>query len=336
MRTRRFFGAAAVVALAATGLAGTASATVITPIAPTCGMVITTSVMFTSDLVCPADGPTTAVTIAPTSATAITVDLGGHAVVTERPWGFFLVPDFHGAAHATLRGGTIRTTGGGAADFGGMHATYKNVIFDGGGIATTDDDGSRVSHCTFVHGASVSSTGTTTDIEDSTFIGNGSSRAAIDSVQTFTKAIDNTISGYAVGIRISDSLGSADFEHNHITGNGTGIEIGSPTISSELNFSVIAHNEITSNTGDGLLIHADVTLSVANNKLAFNGHDGIEVDSTTVHALHVTFTANRLLTNADWGIEAPTGNPAVTVIDGGRNLARGNVAGQCQVITCGT
>lgn len=110
-----------------------------------------------------------------------------------------------------------------------------------------------------------------------------------------------------------------------LTGNGVGLRVR--TKSADVQGSTWWGN------GSGLMLEAlpdygplELTGSVRGNRFVRNRGDGLRV----VAPNSLTVSRNAALENTGWGLYAPG------AIDGGGNIARGNGAGDCAGLVCGT
>ncbi len=261
----------------------------------------------------------------------------------------------HSTIVAAAKGPTTvqngRIVGGGGSNLSGGSHLYQNVTIDGGYIDTFADKHVVVLNSHFINGAGVTSSEDSVDIENSTFNGLASHGIAINVYATFTTVLNTTITGYGTGIAVGGDLASANFQGNHISGvHGDGIQIGGVDTVVDRVPGTISDNVSSNNAGDGIVLYTGSgigcqagTLMVSNNTTNNNTYDGIHVDPTRPpignQGLSVTLTANAANANANLGIQSPgssVGPPAITVIDGGGNTAKGNANKvQCSNVVCG-
>ena len=131
------------------------------------------------------------------------------------------------------------------------------------------------------------------------------------------------------GIRIFFGV-SATVTGNRVVGNaGSGVGVHGGF--GEGTEATIANNRAARNGRDGVLVDGvSVTTTVQHNDTARNGDDGIGIDVSDCCGDENVVRANKAYFNADLGIEAAAGTT-----DGGANRARhnGNPA-QCVGVSC--
>jgi hypothetical protein len=310
----RFLAAplAAAIGLALVGAPAAEAASKSPPIA--CGSHVTTSITLTKDLICvgPAlylDGGDTQI-----------VNLNGHTVASAPPGSETLRVEGATIEHGRIQGNVASFEGIGAA-------AYKDVIFDG----STISNGGTVKNSTLLHSIIFGSQASI-DVENSTLID-----SEVSGWETWEMAIGNNFINSTLEV---DAFGSsADFERNSMTGGGIIIDGDGGRVP-----GIIASNTIVGAPGDGIILGEGagvgnspahyVGLIVSNNQVSFSAGDGIDVQPAG-GPMNVTLTANKLVSNARYGIESPGSTPpSIIIMDGGTNVAKKNVVGQCLNITC--
>lgn len=109
------------------------------------------------------------------------------------------------------------------------------------------------------------------------------------------------------------------FERNTLTGNAaTGLSVD------RTSGAIIRHNTAEGNGDDGIALSGTGDAFVAANEANGNANDGVELDTPGN-----TLRRNSARNNGGFGINAVSGT-----IDGGRNEASGNVAGDCTGVGC--
>lgn len=303
---------------------GTAGAATVRTSAITCGMTVSTSITLTRDLVC--SGTALFVATDTTAPISLTIDLAGHTVSSISARAFNVT--------MTLENGRVA----GGVDDEGANDLYTNLTFDGGGITSVNDASPRIYNSRFIHGASIYSGENSIDIEHNVFSGAGATlggrSAAIWLTMTYSTVLDNVIAGYDTGIQVFEELGSANIQRNVLFHNGAGIRIGGPHLP-----ATIKNNLAIANRGDGIVIGDGTNSEVTGNTTILNGGDGIRIDPTPVVGTSPSGIIARLSRNASWanggwGIEAPPASASIAVVDGGRNSAHFNRAGQCRNFPC--
>ena len=311
-----------VVAVTPTVVVSESAGASIPPLVGTCDMTITSSIKLANDVSCVG---LPVMTIQAPSGKQIVVDLGGHAVSSTN------VP----AVQLSNAGGTVSVQNGRVV--GGLLATgtgttsapfqlLQKLTFDGEGV-TSSGSNVKVKHSVFANGANVTGQHAGWDLESNTFIGNGTGGPAIDVINSSGLALFNKISGYDVGISIVN--GDLQFvQRNQIMGNGTGIRIGDSSGSPA--FADLIDNTIEFSRGDGVVASDGATGILTSNHIRQNGGDGVLLQPTGASSTlsTFTFTNNVVKLNAGIGIAAAS-TSTITVIDGGSNSAKQNVAGQC-------
>jgi len=307
----------------------------------TCGMLVSASITLTHDLSC----PETALFVqqdlnAPVDA--LTIDLAGHTVTsaTEPP-----VVARDKAITMTLKNGRLVTTDAQASvEDEGHDNVYEHVTFDQGTLISVNDAFPHISHCTFIHGASVFTDQNSVAIEHNTFSNAGAPPTSLSTAlgaialnSTGSTVIGNTITGYSTGIGVSGDLGRANVRDNVLARNGTGIQIAG--VGNALMAVTVKKNIAIGNRGDGIVVGDSTNSDISRNTALLNGGDGIHIDPTPPFpgapiALIAKLTRNVALANAKWGIEAPANSAHVAVVDGDRNVAHFNRVGQCLNLTC--
>jgi hypothetical protein len=313
------------------GAAG--AATVRSTSSVTCGMAVTTSITLTHDLNCP--GVALSVQNDGRTPIAITVDLGGHTVTSS---GRVTIEARDHTVTMTLRNGRIGGAGTAVEDEGASDV-YTRLTFDGAGIISVNDSSPSIIYCGFIHGAFVNAGENSIDIEHNIFNGFGATpnRAgvAIGLSLTYSTVVGNFITGYGTGVSVSDDLGSADVRSNVLVRNGTGIRVAGPHLP-----ATIKGNVVIASRGDGIVIGDGTNSEVTGNTTLLNGGDGIRIDPSRLsntlptRGIIARLSRNVSLANVGWGIEAPPASASIAVVDGGRNSAHFNRAGQCRNFPC--
>ena len=296
------------------------------PIVPTCGMDIQTPVIFTADLTC---GPG-AFEIDPYFRERSSI-LAVNRHVNER--------NRRADRYAIRRSDRPQRPRPIHRTRPRVLGRFENIVFDGGGISGVLGN-ITVASSTFLHGASIFGVQTNLDIENGQFVGDGTSTSpAIDSDISNTTVVNDSISGYAIGIRATGPGGAdVNFSNNHIVGNGTGITLDGTDGPQSITRNVVSNNE-----GDGIVVGRTTgsNLIVSNNVFSLNGHDGLAFGTSdrgpVYNALIFTLTGNQAVLNADWGIDSvASAPPNIVITNGGGNRANQNGAGNCLNLACGT
>jgi hypothetical protein len=325
MKTRALASSATVVALL---MWATPPAQAITP---SCGDTITQSVVLTSDLACPG----TAFSVSSTPAVSqIVVNFNGHTVSSLSSPTVNLRPANRSTA-VTLENGRI--VGNTHSESGAI--TSNNMVHDTGVLVAGINTSLTVLNSEFINGAGIFLSESSGDVRNSQFSGSGATGAAIFlSANSAATVTDSSINGYDLGIDVS--WGEINAMRNTISGNRIGMEVG-------LGGGALTDNQVTGNSGDGILMRNGAgwllpnrDLSVRGNALRFNGGDGIHIiapaptDSSL--GIAVTLTNNLAVENTNFGIESPgTIPPHITVTDGGGNVAYLNQGpAQCLNVVC--
>jgi hypothetical protein len=290
------------------GLLVPSQASAAKPPAPECGALITSDIRLTRDMTC-------AVSPALRVAPGVTVDLGHHTVT---------VPDGSGCSpvvvctaaitvdHAfpspfmapiTITNGTLRGSG-----------VRGNVVVDRVRFESADSIAYGGSFTRSTFRASNVTVLATAAIEHNKFVDSSIS-------------VDTALFGFGPGFAITN---------NRIDGGGISMSIGfgPGDLTGE-----VRGNRIRNNSSAGLSMSFEVgavgELTIADNRVARNGSDGIRVvrsDPLTGTGGHVTLTGNIATKNGGAGIRVSDGTPPA-VIDGGGNIARRN-GEPCVGIVC--
>jgi hypothetical protein len=317
---------------------GAATAATVRSNAVTCGMVVSTSITLTHDLICP--GTALSVQNGGSTPIAITVDLGGHTVSSASG---ATIEARDGSVTMTLQNGRVGGRNGAASvEDTGASDVYTRLTFDRGGIISVNDSSPHIFFCGFVHGAFVNAGENSIDIEHNIFSGSGATPnssgvtgGAIGLSFTFSTVVENFITGYGTGITVSEELGSADIRGNVLLRNGVGIRISGPDLPATLE-----NNVVIASRRDGIVIGDGTNSEVTGNKTLLNRGDGIRIDPAPAvpgsqpFGIIAKLSRNVSIANGGWGIEAPPASASIAVIDGGRNVAHVNRAGQCRNFPC--
>ena len=291
------------VSLTLRGIVGLACAAgaVLLPASPsaaaslTCGSVVTTSVVLTSDLgPCPGDA-----LIA--GADNIVIDLGGHTITGNGSGAGVRVAQHTGV---TVTNGTIRTFETGVVlDESTRNTVSKLVLADNlRGVNVAGSDNNLV--------------------EKNTILGSGLDgiRLGLSDNNLVSK---NILTGNVFGIGVADFSTGNLVEKNVLRDTrGFGVAVFSDSDSNRLEKNDVQRTS----GGDGISVSPDSDLTVVFKNIAnANRDDGIDTDNP-----QTTITGNIANSNGDLGIEAVQG-----ATDGGGNLASGNGnPAQCVGVTC--
>ena len=356
LRPARWLGRAASVTALTLAMIGGISATGAAPpaaaaaaAAVTCGMTVTQSITLTRDLICP-KGVALEVGSPGGHTGPVTIDLGGHLVAGEGTGFFSGAAIFDGGAQLTLQHGRVGTAAipGNVEILLGRYDVFDDVTFSGlyGGVSASSNNFFTVRNSTFQLGASITTSENYIQVDDNTFVAGPSSATAVYAPLTYTEASGNHFTGYGTAIDVESDVSTVDIHDNTVDGAGTGLIIdggGGDTL------GTVYDNTVTNSTVTGISIGpgsgseagvATPGLTVNHNTVSGSLGDGIVVDPTCVQGgcgvMSVSLTGNAATGNGRLGINSPGTVPGVaTVVDGGGNLAWGNIdARQCLAVAC--
>lgn len=315
-----------------------------------CGMTISASYTLRSDLSCPGG---VAITIDTITATApIVLDLGGRTLSgSGSGTGILVDSQYFKGQDVVIRNGSLRGFQTAIAGNGSSNLALKHLTFTGNGTwldkgphyaqvfdaehLTVVDSGYggaflesfftvRRSH--FVRSGIHSDAQSYTYVYDSTFVEGGVRTGQVSNLV----AERNTFLRCDTGIVMVDSWPAAPslLRGNRFVGCQTGADVGVVVAGSGANGVEISGNHFVDNAGDGLrfTIHtAWGDVSVVGNHANGNGGDGI----TGTGSGATLVARNHARGNGGNGIDV------ANVLDGGRNVAHGNLTEpQCVGVTC--
>lgn len=275
----------------------------------TCGDLITEDTILDADLTCDTPG-VPALTIA---ADGVTLDLGGHMVVSFESVG--VLNDGHDGV--TIRNGRIGTPAPHAIVIRHANGNRLEGLGAGGGgggpgALLDDSDDSRVVRSSF--GGDIGGLRLTNG-SDRNVIERNSLRAGIGSGLFLRDSDDNVVRRNSFGntetaaLRVYEGSDNTAVIRNELRGGGVGGFGEGLVVSDGTTNTLLVRNQVSGYMGQGFL--------------GYFGN-GIRVESAST-----TLTRNTSNDNLFWGILAVPG-----VIDGGHNTASGNGAGQCQNVSC--
>lgn len=216
--------------------------------------------------------------------------------------------------------------------------TYSNLTYDGAGLTLGPESNSTVLDSQFLHGATIWASEAFLHVEGNQFSSNGTGTAILASVSTAT-LIGNTITGYDTGIEFRwGGADKVDIRGNTIQNSRIGIEGGS----SGAQGGTISGNTVRNN-GDGILLLDGAGygggLTISSNVATSNSGDGIRImavpPGTPTLGYPIYLIQNTATSNGMIGIESPGTVAPNDVIDGGGNVAGGNLgASQCLNVAC--
>lgn len=288
-----------------------------------CGDVISEDTTLTEDLLnCPGNG-------LEIGADGVTLDLAGHVVDgTGAGQGI----RSHGNSDVEIKGGTIR-------EFGVGVSLGRAPSFPGGVERGTASQRHRLRNLTVrgnvADGISLFRGVDANTLEHNTAIGNGGAGIVLTEAGQ-NRVAKNRIEGNDYGVLLVGGAHDNLVVQNKVaTNERVGIAVGlHPLAPFSDDDNRIERNTVIANGTDGILVAtAGGANVVEQNRTHRNGDDGIDVDcgyGSCGPAREVTLTRNDADRNGDLGIEADAG-----VVDGGRNMARGNGnPAECVGVAC--
>jgi parallel beta-helix repeat protein len=322
-----------------------------------CGEVITTNTKLQADLVdCPGDG----VVI---GSDNITLDLGGHTIDglgSAAPFGSDGIDNTGGYDNVVIKNGTVTEFQQGVALVGTTGNLARNLIVSGNlgdaffvdGFALLDSSGNqlvgnrasgngggihlrgsngnviRANSATANGGVGIALTFSSQNntVNDNALTGNGGQgifllEGANGNTVARNVVAANTLSGVLIANSSTNGVVANRIAQNG--GDGLGVVSDFPLGSGG---NVLARNDLTANSADGIVVDAGTTDTV----VLANAADGNADDGIDVRSAATTITRNTANGNVDLGIEAVVG-----VLDGGGNRAAGNGNPlQCVNVAC--